>query len=278
MAKLYYITTTRCPEPKPRKLKNGDTVYDIVFRIVYQNGEVHQKRLSGFSSKALAKQAHTEFITTYCELLPRNLEPRKKGVMFEEAFALYFQYIQTYQKESSCYSRKKVFEKHILPIFTGVQINSLTKEDLYKWQDNMFIKINPATNLPYSKSNILKIRGYFSAFLSWVEDRYDIPNLLLRVKIPPTILRQSTSKKGIEFWEDIEFYKFIDSVDDILYNTLFSFLYFTGCRKGEAIAASEIDYNGKTLHINKTYTNKTLDGSKYIFCDYECDYNAKMKN
>lgn len=263
MAEVYYIKSTNCPEPKPRKLKNGNIVYDIVFRIISFDGITHQKRLSGFKTKTLAKQAHADFITKHCEIMPKNFQLKKSGIIFEDAFALYFQYILSYQKESSCYSRKNTFDLHITPHFKGRHLDSLTKQDFYEWQDLLLIKVNPKTKKPYSRSHISKTRGYLSAFLSWVDERYDIPNMLSRIKLPASIIKKSTAKKPFDFWEDKEFYKFIDSVDDILYKSLFSFLYFTGCRKGEAIAATESDYNGKTFHINKTYTNKTLDGSTY---------------
>lgn len=263
MANLYYITTTKCPEPKPRKLKNGDTVYDIVFRIIYPNGEVHQKRLSGFSSKTLAKQAHANFITTYCKLAPKNLKPTKTGINFEQAWELYFKHIVSYLKESSCYAIRNSFETHIIPYFKGRNLEDLSKQDFYEWQDQLLIKISPTTNLPYSRTTITKVRGYFSAFLTWCDERYDIPNLLNRVKLPKSVSRQKAGLKKFDFWEDSEFYKFIDTVDDILYKTIFSLLYFTGCRKGEAVAASDEDYTAKGFHIYKTYTNKTLDGTVY---------------
>ena len=262
MAEVYYITSTKCPEPKPRKLKNGDTVYDIVFRVIFPNGDVHQKRLSGYRNKTLAKQAHADFLTKYCELAPKNLQIKKTGILFEEAWGQYFTYILGNMKESSCYTIRNKFKIHILPFFTGKYLDSLTKQDFYSWQDNRLNALNPKTGKRYSRSTVLKIKEHLNAFLEWVDERYEIPNLLQRVKMPKTVKKQSAAK-NFDFWEDIEFYKFIDSVDDILYKTLFSFLYFTGCRKGEAISASDEDYTSKGFHVYKTYTNKTLDGSAY---------------
>lgn len=261
MAKLYFVTTTKCPDPRPRKLKDGSVVYDIIFRIIYPDGKVHQKKLSGFKTKTLAKQAHTDFITQYCESLPKNFQIQKTGVIFDDAWNLYFKYLLGHIKESSCYTIRGKFNTHILPYFTGKHIDKITKQDFYAWQDTL-LNSTQSNGQHYAPSTIRKIKSHFNEFLNWVDERYDIPNLLARVKLPKTI-NQPSFGKAFDFWEDTEFYQFIDQVDDILYKTLFMLLYFTGCRKGEAIAATESDYTPKGFHINKTFTNKTLDGSAY---------------
>lgn len=47
----------------------------------------------------------------------------------------------------------------------------------------------------------------------------------------------------MNFWEFDEFHQFIDSVDDLLYKTFFSTLYYSGARKGELLALTWEDIN-----------------------------------
>ena len=51
---------------------------------------------------------------------------------------------------------------------------------------------------------------------------------------------------------------------DILYNTLFEFLYFTGVRKGELLALNWNDLNKRYIYINKTITKELFDGERLI--------------
>lgn len=53
--------------------------------------------------------------------------------------------------------------------------------------------------------------------------------------------------------------RFIDVVDDDVYRALFTLLFYTGIRKGEAFALRPEDYDGSSLRINKTVTTKTTD-------------------
>ena len=57
----------------------------------------------------------------------------------------------------------------------------------------------------------------------------------------------------MQIWTEEEFKQFISVVDDLAYKAVFSFLYLTGCRKGEALALSWSDVNFGTgiVHIEK---------------------------
>jgi hypothetical protein len=55
--KKFYISSTKC-SIQTRQTKNYGKVYDVVFRILTLDGVEKQKKLSGYSTKALAKQAH----------------------------------------------------------------------------------------------------------------------------------------------------------------------------------------------------------------------------
>ena len=70
----YYISSNKY-SLQERQTKRG-RVYDVVFRIITLDGDEKQKKLSGFTTKALAKQAYVDFVTTKCELVKNN--PIKK--------------------------------------------------------------------------------------------------------------------------------------------------------------------------------------------------------
>ena len=67
-------------------------------------------------------------------------------------------------------------------------------------------------------------------------------------------------------WSYKEFTKFIDCIDNQMYYVLFNLLYFTGMRKGELLSLKwiDIDFNNKTLSINKTISKELVNDSHII--------------
>lgn len=62
----------------------------------------------------------------------------------------------------------------------------------------------------------------------------------------------------LKFITEEQFLKFIGHVDDNVLNALFTVLFYQGLRIGEALALTfdDIDFVGKKMKINKTYTSK----------------------
>ena len=273
MKPIYFIFSTKY-SLRTRHTKRGD-VYDVFFRIIDTNGVEKQKVLCGYASRTLAKQAHADFVTKYCQLINRELTPKKASIKFEEAYNAYIAYIITAIKESSCCSIKNAFSNHILPFFANKNLSSLSKQDYYLWQDTFLKKINPRSGLPYSRNTVLKVRGYLSTFLEWVDERYEITNILKKIKLPKR-LTSTTAKTSMQFWEISDFNKFISVIDDIVYKTLFTLLFYCGCRKGEALALSDKDFNGAELHIFKNYSNRTIDGTPFKITSPKADRNFSV--
>lgn len=65
-------------------------------------------------------------------------------------------------------------------------------------------------------------------------------------------------KKEMLFWSEEEFKEFYAAIDDDLFKVYFSFLYLTGCRKGESLALTwnDIDFVRNEVRINKSLNRK----------------------
>lgn len=71
-------------------------------------------------------------------------------------------------------------------------------------------------------------------------------------------------EREMNIWTDEEFRKFIRMVDKDVYRELFIILYYTGMRLGEALALTWSDFYDGQLHIEKSLTRKTKNGSYEI--------------
>lgn len=262
----YYITSTAY-SIRERETKKG-IVYDIIFRVVDKNTLIQkQKKISGFATKTLAKKGFADFVTEYCEIIQNNPLIKKnktKNGKAQPIFKdLYYQYrgsILNMNKESTVVDKEKFFKLFLLPKFGDMKIEDLTKEVLYVWQDETWNMKNPKTNDFYSYKYLSNIRLHLSAFLSWVEERYNIPNQLKKVKKP----KKRVSKTEMKFWTREDFDKFLAVVDNPTFYALFSVLFFTGRRKGEVIALNFDDVKPDKILFNKTYSRRTLDGEYKI--------------
>lgn len=266
----FYISSTKF-NIQERQTKKHGRVYDVVFRIVTPEGIEKQKRLSGYATKALAKEAYAEFVTENCELLKNNplkkIKPEKAEPTVSELIAQYMLTLGGQNKESSIYDKQKIYKNFVLPLLGDKKITTLTKEELYRWQDAIWSMKNPRTGEAYSYSYMKKIRALLSSFLEWCRSRYGYPNNLSDVDIP----KRRAPKTEMKFWTKDEFSKFIDAVEDPRYHCFFTMLFYTGRRKGELLALTPEDVKGDRITFNKTYSRKTLDGSVYKITSTKAD-------
>ncbi len=241
---------------RERQTKRKGVVYDVVFRIVDENGREVQKSLCGYASKKLAKAAYLEFMSTY--VAPPKKYDGKSKIIYDDAVKQYLATIQSQIKESSMYDALHTFKMHIDPFFTKRDIASITKQDVYAWQDRLVAMKKPNGEL-YSLSRISHIRMYFRSFAKWCANRYEIKDFFEGVEMP---IKRSQKREYV-IWTKDDFVKFYAAVDDPRYKAVFYTMFFSGVRIGELQALMPSDFDGSQLTIRHTFTRKTLDDSTY---------------
>ena len=251
----YYISSNKY-SIEERKTKLRGKVYDIRFRVLTMDGREIQKKMSGFETKALAKQGYMDFVQNYCTLVKNN--PLKKKSADKEKLLvgdLIRQYMATLgnqNKQSVIYDKDNIFRNYILPRYEKTPIDALTKEELYLWQDELWQKKNPRNGNFFSYKYLTKIRTHFNTFLSWTEKRYGYKNNLCFVDKPKARQRAKT----MQIWKREQFDKFISVVDDPTYHALFTFMFFTGRRKGELFALYKTDVKPTEITFDKSVNRK----------------------
>ena len=173
MAEKYYISSNKY-SLKERTTKRGK-VYDVCFRVVTIDGQEKQKRLCGYTTKALAKQGYLEFVTENCTLVKNN--PLKKKAIEKttplvgDLFREYIASLGNQNKQSVIYLKINEYELYIKHFYENTKIDKLTVEELYRWQDNLWRTKNEKTGDFFSYNYLSKIRMVFSSFLGWVQKR-----------------------------------------------------------------------------------------------------------
>lgn len=232
--------------------RGKNKLWSVRFKII-EDGNLTIKRLSGFERKKDAEQAYRDFIIKYEESLKEiKASTSIMETPFTDAFAEYLNYKKDKVKESSYYEITNTYNLHIKPHFEGLRLKNINKTVILKWQQK-FGK--------YSYKYKCKIRTTLFSFYKYLYYYYDVDNVVARVE-PFT---KPNNKKEMTIWTFEEFNRFIQNVDDIVYKTFFSFLYYTGCRLGESLALGfdDIDLNKKLLTISKTLSTKTMTKEAY---------------
>lgn len=258
-----------------RKTQRG-TVYDVTFRVIDYNYNTIQKKLSGFATRAEAEGAYINFLATRCdaatdsiivekkqkEYAERQAEKRKEAEKHVKRVRDYInEYIDSLgnqNKEATIYEKVRYLQV-IAEEYGNKTMDVFTVQELYRWQDRLFAAKNPKTGDYYAYKTSSKRRTFLSAFLSWCETRYGIKNNMAEVKPP----KRRASKKRMQFWTQDEFEQFIDVVNDDMWRTFFTILFFTGRRVGEVLALMPENIHGNKIEWLYSVTRKTTDDSTW---------------
>ena len=199
-----------------------------------KNGIRKQKTRSGFKTKNQAKYAESEFLMNY--------EINNSDIPFIDLYKEYINYKEQNLKYQSFRTIKNRIEKHILPFFKDYNVSKIKSKDYIDWKNyilkkNFSYKYNCSLHIC-----MVNILNFACTFYSLKEN--------IASKIGNFSKRDYFQK--VNFWTYEEFKKFITCVDDKVYYTLFTLLYYSGMRLGETLALNWNDINNNYIMINKT--------------------------
>jgi len=159
------------------------------------------------------------------------------GVTFTEMDEMYIAYKNPRREATRQQERYRV-QTYMAP-FKDKPVDRITKAELMRWYSDLI-----ALDLSEQVKNycIYLVRSVFK----FASDTYGIPNptgQLKKIRMP--------KKQGYTVWTPDEFRQFISEVHSPVYAGLFTFMYYTGTRRGEAMAvrACDIDPDARTVRI-----------------------------
>lgn len=178
------------------------------------------------------------------------------NMTFRELCDYYFKKRKKIKKSTSLqndlYSLKKFEELNDIPLFM------IKSDDISSILDKLEQSGLKASYINKIHATIAKV------FIFAMDEELIYMNPMRNVH---KIRKPDDLQPEMQFWTYSEFNQFIGSIDRIKdeeYYILFMFLYFMGCRKGEALALKweDINFVSNIVRINKTITQQ-LRGCKY---------------
>ncbi len=223
-----------------KKGKTGKASWYAIFYYTDWTGTRKQKKKEGFATQREAKEYERQFL----ERVAGTPE-----MTFGTLADLYLADLKQNTKEATYINRVATIEKHIRPFFGALRVNEITSGTVRKWQ-------NTFSGSKYAQGFLFHIHRALSTMFNFAIKYYGL------IRNPAVLARSMGKKKSREemrFLTLTEFSRLREALladGEIVFATAFSFLFLTGCRKGEmlALTAADFDFAAGTVSINKTYT------------------------
>ena len=234
--------------------KDGRSYY---FRCYYTDiyGNRKQKESKLYKTRPEAKDAEAEFLIKI-----KSNDEIDKNIDFKTVYGEWYIYKSRTLKCTTSYKLKKSLDKNILAYFKPYKLNNIKINII-----TPFYKFLESQKLSPKYQN--KMIGYLKEILTYAVDNYEYDKKIVS-KITKKRITSIESQQNSEwnFWTYDEFNLFINNVDNEFWYIVFNFMYFTGLRIGEFIALTweDINFENKTIRINKSFTNKSGDKNIHI--------------
>lgn len=243
------------------------------FYYVDWTGTRRQKMKRGFKLQREAKEWERNFL---------EKQSGNPDMTFQALYDLYLEDIRSRLKESTLLTKKQCIESRVLPYFKEKPINEISPADVRKWQTTLISdNLKPTTQRT--------VNNQLNAILNFAVKYYGL------LRNPCSVVGSiGTSKAdGMDFWTLEEFKAFIACIDSPMHNTLYSILYYSGLRCGEALALTpaDIGLDKKVIHVTKTFHRfhcedvitapKTKNSIRFVpipafLCDQIQDYMKQL--
>lgn len=232
----------------------------------------YKKDFNGINKKYKSKKFFKKSDAEEAERLFLMKRDNPSNIKFDLVAKDYFNYLFTIRKDSTIYTYLNAFKNNIEPYFKTFYINDINVQTINNWKDTV-------QKNKFSIRYLNKMYNILKGIFDFAMKNYGLPT-------NPAVISGRFKEKNDKVVKDEEkiryityeqFQQFISVIDDLMWKTFFTFLYYTGMRKGEVLALNwnDIDFENKTISVNKTLYSK-LKG-KYTITSTKNNLNRKIK-
>lgn len=226
--------------PASKEKRNGEYTGRWIARFSYTDitGDKHTIFKRGFETKREAQEYERDFL--YNNSLTVNIP-------FKNMMAQYLEDKKARLKESTFYFNYHSSILKYFDYFNDMMIVDISPSIIRLWQNEIILKSNLKDTTKRKIDNTLK------AFFNWCVKYRGL-------KVSPMNMTdrigKAQNKKELNILSIDELETIILHTEKVVYKILFKFLFWTGCRIGEALALTldDVDLEHKTVTINKTLT------------------------
>ena len=181
-----------------------------------------------------------------------------ESVWFHDLIQDYLSYLKENNSYGTYVKCKGIMEHVVIPNTANKKISKVSSHDCRKFRSY----IQSLDYSTYYKNYILnKYKAVFKHGREFFKLKED-PSVFLKPYAKSYDEKKRLKEKEMQIWSVDDFGKFISKVKKEEYKALFTTIYFTGMRLGEALALTWNDITeDKVIHITKSITRKTEKGT-----------------
>lgn len=207
----------------------------------------NRKRKYNFKSKKEASEWETQTINK----LDMQEKENKTNILLANIFDEFLENKKGVVRESTYKNNRIIIDNHLMPYFKKESLQNLNHNKIIKFRNHLLK--NDLSNL-----RINMIIKMLKEIINYANNVYDL-NISVFNQIKPL---ETNKKKSIDYYT-LDEYKALESViiDDIVYLAFFRLLYYSGLRKGEALALNwnDINFDENMLNVDKSINQKLKD-------------------
>lgn len=242
--------------------KDGRCWYFKVYKKDFEgNNKAYKSKR--YSTKKEAQEEEALF------LLKRDNPTHKSFKLVANDF---FKNLYKENKESTVSTYVTAYNKHIAQFFEKYNIDEINIKEIKNWKETLETK-------GYKASYLNKLYNVLKSIFDFAIVNYGLSinpvEKLGRFKEKKDKVIETEQKIRYITYDD--FQTFISAIDNNMWKTFFMFLYYTGMRKGEALALTwkDIDLDNNVIKVNKTLYSKIK--GKYTITSTKNNLNREIK-
>lgn len=129
--------------------------------------------------------------------------------------------------------------------YKDLPITSITKAQLVQWRADL------AEDPDYSTVTKNETIRYVKSVFAYAAEVFDLPNTGSVLKSLKKTDEEVLNSE-MQIWDPQEFNTFLDAVKLPVYRLFFEFLYWSGCRRGEALGLQKADFTEDYIYIHQS--------------------------
>lgn len=237
-------------EKNKNKWTNDGRSWYYTYSYIDEHGDRKRSRSKLYKTKKEAKEEEA------INILKKAPDNRNKN--FHIVALDYFNELSQTRRKSTLYSYKKDYNNHIKPFFECYNIYKINTKVIKCWADEMKEKNISVT---YCNKIYSILKNIFDYAMKYYDLELNPAKMFGRFKTEAR--KRVVVKDKIRYITKEDFEQFINVIDNPLYKMYFIFLFYTGCRRGEAGALTwkEVDFNKKEILICKTLSQDNIGGA-----------------
>ena len=202
------------------------------------SGKRIKKKKQGFATKREADEYERDFLAK---------KTGSPSMTFKQLAENWLDDARARIKPTSVETFGDTLRLHVLPTFSDTPIDAITPANVREWE-NTLLKEGRALG------SVGRYKNAFSIVMNFACRFYGLASNPVRAAGPLKATGRKQENAALHVWTQEEFARFITSGLSTELIVFYSVLFWTGCRRGEALAltVNDIDFDTSTVSITKT--------------------------